>query len=79
MRTTLDIAADVLLAAKEQARRENKTAGEVISELARWALTAPQPLAVREPAAVYGFKPFAARGNVITNELIDKLRAEDAY
>ena len=79
MRTTLDIADDVLLAAKERARRENKTAGEVISELARQALTAPQPAAIREPAAAYGFKPFAPRGSVITNELIDKLRAEDSY
>ena len=35
MRTTLDIADDVLQAAKERARREKKTAGEVISELAR--------------------------------------------
>jgi hypothetical protein len=32
MRTTLDIADDVLQAAKERARRENKTAGQVISE-----------------------------------------------
>jgi len=39
MRTTLDIADDVLSAAKERARRENKSAGEVISELARAALT----------------------------------------
>ncbi|MEP6834914.1 MAG: antitoxin [Gemmatimonas sp.] len=79
MRTTIDIADDVLLAAKERARRENKTAGEVISELVRQALTAPQSTTVREPSAVYGFKPFAARGNVITNELIDKLRNDDAY
>lgn len=79
MRTTLDIADDVLLAAKELARRENKTAGEIISELARQALTAPRPAAVREPAAIYGFTPFAARGSVITNDLIDKLRAEDVY
>ena len=41
MRTTLDIADDVLQAAKERARREGKTAGEVISDLARRALTAP--------------------------------------
>ena len=79
MRTTLDIADDVLLAAKERARRENKTAGEVISELARQALTAPRPNAVAEPTAVYGFKPFASRGNVITNELIDRLRSDDVY
>jgi hypothetical protein len=79
MRTTLDIADDVLLAAKERARRENKTAGEVVSELLREALTAPRPSAVREPKAVYGFKPFARRGGIVTNELIDQLRNEDAY
>ena len=79
MRTTLDIADDVLLAAKERARREHKTAGEVVSELLRQALTAPQPSAVREPKAVYGFKPFARRGGIVTNELIDQLRNEDAY
>lgn len=79
MRTTLDIADDVLLAAKERARRENKTAGEVVSELLRQALTAPTPSAVREPKAVYGFRPFARRGAIVTNELIDQLRNEDAY
>ena len=34
MRTTLDIEEDVLFAAKDLARREKKTAGQVISELA---------------------------------------------
>ncbi len=79
MRTTLDIADDVLLAAKERARREDKTLGEVVSELVRVALTAPSPSAVREPKAVYGFKPFARRGGIVTNERIDQLRQEDAY
>jgi hypothetical protein len=79
MRTTLDIDDDVLLAAKERARREHKTAGEVISELARQALVAPKGAAVAEPKAVYGFKPFAPQGRVITNDLIDKLRSDDAY
>ncbi len=80
MRTTLDIAEDVLQAAKERARREKKTTGEVISELARRALTAPseQPTA-REPKALYGFRPFPKRGGIVTNELIDKLREDDAY
>jgi hypothetical protein len=80
MRTTLDIAADVLQAAKERARRENKTAGEVISELARSALTAlpPAPRA-SEPRAHYGLRPFPKRGGIVTNELIDRLREEDAY
>jgi len=81
MRTTLDIDDDVLLAAKERARRENKTAGTVISELARAALTAPPPATVaREPKSFYGFRPFARRGGrIVTNQLIDKLREEDAY
>ena len=78
MRTTLDIAEDVLQAAKERARREKKTAGEVISELARHALTAPPPEA-REPKARYGFRPFAKRGRIVNNELIDRLREDDSY
>jgi hypothetical protein len=48
MRTTLDIADDVLQAAKE-------------------------------PKAIYGLRPFAPRGGIVTNELIDKLREDDVY
>ena len=80
MRTTLDIADDVLQAAKERAQRERKTVGEMISELARRALTTPpDSSSVKEPKAIYGFRPFPARGGIVTNELIDKLRDEDAY
>jgi hypothetical protein len=80
MRTTLDIADDVLQAAKEHARREKNTVGEVISELARKALTAPpHAVTAREPKAIYGFRPFPKRGGIVTNELIDKLREDDAY
>jgi hypothetical protein len=80
MRTTLDIADDVLQAAKERARRERKTVGEMISELARRALTTPQePLSVKRSKAVCGLKPFARRGGIVTNELIDKVRDDDAY
>ena len=79
MRTTLDIADDVLQAAKERARREKRTAGEVISELARSALTAPpQPVHARPPMTRYGFRPFPKRVGMVTNELIDKLREDDA-
>lgn len=80
MRTTLDIADDVLQAAKERARYEKKTVGQMISELARRALTSPPETGkVREPKAVYGVRPFAPRGHLVTNELIDKLREDDAY
>jgi len=80
MRTTLDIANDVLQAAKERARREKKTTGAVISELARSALTAPPAAsAARAPKVRYGFRPFAKRGALVTNALIDKLRDDDVY
>ena len=79
MRTTIDIDDDVLQAAKERARREQKTAGQVVSEMLRQALTSPVVSAGREPKAVYGLKPFGRRGGIVTNELIDQLRNEDAY
>lgn len=80
MRTTLDIADDVLQAAKERAQYEKKTVGQMISELARRALTTPpDATAVREPKAVYGVRPFASGGRVVTNGQIDKLREDDAY
>jgi len=65
MRTTLDIDDDVLQAAKELARRQKKTAGAVISELTRKALTAPPP-AAREPKAVLG-APSASRRTPATS------------
>jgi hypothetical protein len=81
MRTTLDIADDVLHGAKERARREKKTAGEVMSELARSALTAPPASLSRRqalPKARSGFRPFPRRGGIVTNDLIDRLREDDA-
>jgi hypothetical protein len=41
MRTTLDIDDDVLQAAKELATSQQRTAGQVVSELARRGLTEP--------------------------------------
>jgi len=81
MRTTLDIAEDILAAAKERARRENKTTGEVISELARAALTASPRSApkARQTHSHHGIRPFPKRGNLVTNERVDKLREGDAY
>lgn len=80
MRTTLDIADDVLRAAKERARHERKTVGQMLSELARQALTAPHDAGgVKEPKATYGLRPFASRGGLVTNELIDKLGEDDSY
>lgn len=80
MRTTLEIEDDVLVAAKELARRGGTTAGRVISDLVRQALTQSAGMtasSAREPAAVYGFRPFPSRGGVVSNEQVDKLRDEE--
>jgi len=74
MRTTLDIDDDVLLAAKELARRQRSTAGEVLSELARQGLKAPAPAA--SVASFFGFRPFSSRGAPVSDETIDRLRDE---
>jgi len=86
MRTTLDIADDVLLAAKEIARREKKPLGQIISELARRAFSAPPvapgypdantdvPPNASERLAVFGICPLPQRGGIVSNELIDRLR-----
>ena len=80
MRTTLDIADDVLQAAKERARREHRTAGAVLSELARASLVRSEGVTTAaEPTAVYGLSPFPSRGAVVTNARIDKLREDDVY
>jgi hypothetical protein len=79
VRTTLDIADDVLLAVKERARREKRSAGDLLSDLAREALTRRHyPLAESTgPESFFGFEPLPSRGVVVTNELINRLREED--
>jgi hypothetical protein len=77
MRTTLDIADDVLLAVKERARREKRTAGDVLSDLARRALTSTLGTEAPESRSFHGFVPFPHRGAAVSNELIDRLREEE--
>ena len=79
MRTTLDIDDDVLQAAKELARRERKTAGRVLSELARRGMVKDTLSAMPAAKEVFlGFRPFTHRGTIVTNEMIDRLREEDS-
>lgn len=79
MRTTLDIADDVLMAVKERARRQKRSAGDLLSELAREALTHRyrEDSKAKKPKSFYGFDPLPSRGEAVSNELIDKLREED--
>lgn len=85
MRTTLDISDDVLLAAKELARRGKKPLGQVISELARKAFTLPDSPAAAQgaakdaggPLAALGIHPLPPCGVIVSNEHIDRLRDEE--
>ena len=78
MRTTLNIDEDVLVAVKELARRESKSAGSVVSDLLRASLgaaSAPYPVESREQTEEqFGFRPFSTRGGIVTDALIDRLR-----
>ena len=73
MRTTLDIEDDVLAAAKELAQRERLSTGQIISRLARQALTGG-PAPGRSGRSVGGFRPLPNRGVLVSNELVNKLR-----
>src|SRR6185503_17589442 len=87
VRTTLDIDDDILQAAKELARAEKKTAGRVLSELARKGLTQP----AGGPSGHAGFgegavPPYVLKdgwyvftnreGVVVTKEFVDRLIEE---
>lgn len=74
MRTTLDLDDDVLLAVKERARRQKRTAGEVLSELAREALVGSTTPGSGRSA--HGFEPLPHRGPAVSNALIDQLLDE---
>jgi hypothetical protein len=79
MRTTLTVADDVLVAVKERARREKRSVGDVLSDLARQALTSQHREAQEsEPESFYGFDPFPHRGGVVSNTAIDQLRDEES-
>jgi hypothetical protein len=77
MRTTLSIDDDVLLAVQERARREKRTAGEVLSDLARQALTGQHRLPEDRGTEHHGFRPLPRRGAVVSNALIDRLREDE--
>ena len=80
MRTTLDIDTDVLAAAKELARQQNVSAGQIVSQLLRRVLTGQAENSTGsqdaglEPASVAGFRPFPPGKAVITNDVVNRLR-----
>jgi len=73
MRTTLNLDKDILLAAKEIARQRGVTVGEVVSDLARQALTREAAGTVRHALPLFPVQPDAG---VVTLELVNQLRDE---
>lgn len=71
MRTTLDIDEDVLLAAKDLARRRRSSLGRALSDLARQGLTRTEPAGVRNGIPLFPVQPDAA---IVTKELVNRLR-----
>jgi hypothetical protein len=74
MRTTLDIDDDVLQAAKELGALQGKTAGQVVSELARKGLSRAGTHRVRNGVPVLPRRP-AGRSRP-TMRLVNQLRGE---
>ncbi len=75
MRTTLDIDPEVLNVVKERARREHRSAGAVLSDLARQALTGAGPTRSEEQAApCHGFRPLPKAGRIVSELTVERLR-----
>jgi hypothetical protein len=75
MRTTLDIEDDVLQAAKELAQRNGRTAGQVLSDLARRSLNAS---ANKKRSGLRGGVPvLPSRGELITLEHVQKIQDDE--
>ncbi|MBA2337899.1 MAG: antitoxin [Acidimicrobiia bacterium] len=77
MRTTITIDDDILLAVQERARRERRTAGQVLSDLARDALTGRHLATDGGSVERHGFRPLPPRGVAVSNALIDRLREDE--
>jgi hypothetical protein len=77
MRTTLDIGDDVLQAAKELARREGRTAGEVLSDLARRGLASPATSRRGRQRLRGGVPVLPSRGQIVTLAHVQRLRDEE--
>ena len=74
MRTTLSIDDDVLLAAKARAEREQRSLGEIVSELARRGLS-PRA-AERQTRNGIRLLPPSETAAPVTSDIVRKLRDE---
>jgi hypothetical protein len=75
MRTTLDIEDDVLQAAKELAQRNGRTAGQMLSDLARQGLNASATK--RRSGLRSGVPVLPSRGELVTLEHVQKIQDDE--
>ena len=75
MRTTLSIDDDVLFAARALAEQQRRSVGDVVSDLARQSLRRPRRQKTRNGVPLL---PVRNPDVVVTLELVNKLRDEDA-
>lgn len=81
MRTTLQLDDDVLAAARVLARQRRRSVGDVISDLARQALSRPAEggsQADLEKRSGLPQLPVTPSGGVVDQELVNQLRDEEA-
>lgn len=84
MRTTLDIEDDVLLAARDVARRDKTSIGAALSAMARQGLRAASASDARagahstaERLARLGIRCLPHRGGIVTSEIVNRIRDEE--
>lgn len=78
MRFTFDIDEHVLKALVERALSEGRSPGELLSELARRAVSATTDRREDDDAAPFlGFQPLPRRGAVISNDFVKLLRESE--
>jgi hypothetical protein len=74
MRTTLDLDDDILQAVKELGQLQRKTAGQILSELARKALEPDPTIRIRNGVPLLPHRPGAPR---MTVEDVERLLDEE--
>lgn len=67
MRTTLDLDEDVLEAAKALGAMQGRTAGQIVSDLARKALAPKQTSKVRNGVPLLPYRP----GRIVTMRMVE--------
>lgn len=82
MRTTLDIDDDVLMAVREIAAKEKRTAGKVLSDFSRRGMLTGDPTAsTAEQGSPYAMKNgipiLPSRGEVVSTGHIERLMEEE--